>query len=169
MKTTTYKTGNVMRSLVASLIILASFSMIAKGENSGKEAVNVGMTIQIEAYNANDFAAAEMALETKNWLKGNDETIYKLTESEPALQAKKYNADEFVAVEMALETENWLNNNGEISNEVAKVELAPQVEKYNAQDFVEKEIAVETETWMNMLLNHGTDNSINCNMNMACK
>jgi hypothetical protein len=169
MKTTSYKTGNVMRSLVVSLIILASFSGIAKGENSGKEAVNTGTTLQIAAYNANDFVAAEIALETRNWLNGNDETTYKSTEAEPALQAEKYNADEFAAAEMALETENWLNNNGEISNLVTDVELVPQIEKYNAQNFVEKEIAVETANWMKMLLNHEADDSINCNKNMACK
>jgi hypothetical protein len=169
MKTTTYKTGNVMRSLVVSLIILASLSGIAKGENSGKEAVEAGITLQIASYNANDFAAAEIALETKNWMNGNDETIYKSTESEPALQVEKYNAEEFVAAEMALETQSWLNNNCEVSNMVANVELVPQIEKYNAQDFVEKEMAVETANWMNMQLNHGADDSINCNKNMACK
>ena len=169
MKTTTYKTGNVMRSLVVSLIILASLSGIAKGKNSGKEAVEAGITLQIASYNANDFAAAEIALETRNWLNGNDETIYKSTESEPALQAEKYKADEFAAADMALETESWLKNNGETSDKVANAEIESQIEKYNAQDFVEKEIAVETETWMNMLLNHVTDDSINGNKNMACK
>ena len=169
MKTTTYKTGNVMRSLVVSLIILASLSGIAKGENSGKEAVEAGITLQIASYNANDFVTAELALETKNWLNGNDETIYKSTEAELALQVEKYNADEFAAAEMALETESWLNNNGEVRNMVADVELVPQVEKYDAQDFVEKDIAVETANWMNLLLNHGADDSINCKINMACK
>jgi len=109
MKATTYKTGNVMRSLVVSLIILASLSGIAKGENSGKEAIGAGITLQIASYNANDFAAAEIALETENWLNNNGEVSNEVDNIELVPQIEKYNAQDFVEKEIAIETETWMN------------------------------------------------------------
>src|SRR5665647_1046027 len=138
MKTTTYKTANVMRSLVASLIILASFSGIANGENSNKEAFAfVG-----NGYNAQEFVNAELTSEAENWMNSNGE----VAEQELTLQFAAYNAKEFVNAELASETESWINNNVE----VAEPELAIKVAVYNAEEYIETEFAVE----MNKLINN---------------
>ncbi|HZK93347.1 MAG TPA: hypothetical protein VFC67_04005, partial [Prolixibacteraceae bacterium] len=102
MKTTTYRTANVMRSLVASLIILASFSGIVNGENSNKEAFAfVG-----NGYNAQEFVNAELTCEAENWMNSNGE----VAEQELAFQFEAYNAQEFVNAELASETESWMNS-----------------------------------------------------------
>ena len=94
MKTISYNTANVMKSIVASLIILASFSGIAKGENSNKEANT------IVGYNAKEYVEAELSVETANWMNSDCEIEYKVAEL-------AYNAQNFVAAELAVETENW--------------------------------------------------------------
>src|SRR5665647_2827303 len=102
MKTTTYKTANVMRSLVASLIILASFSGIANGENSNKEAFAfVG-----NGYNAQEFVNAELTSEAENWMNSNGE----VAEQELAFQFAVYNAEEYIETEFAVEMNKLINN-----------------------------------------------------------
>ena len=106
MKITSYKTANVMRSLVASLIILASFSGIANAENSNKEAI----AIVENGYNAKEFVEADLALENESWLNSNGETYNKVAEPELALQYAGYNAKEFVEAELSFETASRMNN-----------------------------------------------------------
>src|SRR5665647_2351908 len=102
MKTTTYKTANVMRSLVASLIILASFSGIANGENSNKEAFAfVG-----NGYNAQEFVNAELTSEAENWINNNGE----VAEPELAIKVAVYNAEEYIETEFAVEMNKLINN-----------------------------------------------------------
>jgi len=170
MKTTTYKTGNVMRSIVASLIILASLQGIAKGENSGKGAIGIvenESTLQVEiwmsnlVYDAQEFVADEMAFEIQNWTNSNDSTNNEVVEAEPALQIAalmnniEYKAQEFVDAEMAVETESWMNSNDKTNSEVAEAEPALLIAalanntEYKAQEFVAAEMAIETENWMN--------------------
>jgi len=122
MKTTTYKIGNAMRTVVASLIILASLQGIAKAGNAGKgsvetikseSALTVGSLMIHNEYNAKEFVEAEMALEIQNWTNSNSLTNNDLAGSEPELlngistDDIKYNAEEFVKAEMAREIEKW--------------------------------------------------------------
>lgn len=139
MKTTTYKTGNMMRSIVASLIILASLQVISKGENSDKKAIGIvenESTLQVESwmsnlvYYAQEFAAAEMAIEIQNSMNTTSETNNEAVEAELALQIEplmkntEYNAKEFVEAEMASETESWKNSNGSKGQTIYGNELA---------------------------------------------
>jgi len=130
MKTTTYKIGNVMRSIIASLIILASFSGIANGGNSSKEAVNAETVFLIEEYNAKNFVDAEMALEIQNSMNTTSETNNEVVEAEPALQIaalmniNEYKAEKFVDAEMALELESWMNKSGSKEQTIYGTELA---------------------------------------------
>jgi len=119
MKTIAYKTGNVMKSIVASLIILASYAGIAQGENSNKDAN------PFVGYNANDYVEAELSVETANWMNSNCEINYKVAELE-------YNAKNFVEAELATETENWLNSNKGTNNNVPESELALQGAAYGS-------------------------------------
>jgi|WetSurMetagenome_2_1015567.scaffolds.fasta_scaffold372578_2 hypothetical protein len=176
MKTINYKKGKVMRTIVASLIIMASFSGITRGENSNKGANGImesTSTLNVESsvnYNAAKFAEAEMVREIENWMNGNDETRIEIAEPELAPQAVAYNAKDFAEAELAIETENWLNSNVESSDNVAEAELAQQVEMYNAADFVAADMAAEAENWTNYTrINNGSEDRINCYRNMACK
>ena len=134
MKTITYKIENTMKSIVASLIILASLSGIAQGANSNTEAV----AIAENGYNAKVFVEADLASETAKWISSNvetnDETIEAL-----AFEPLKYNAKKFVEADLAIE--NSLNTNDEAG-------LALQVEtlKYNPKEFVEADLAFETSS-----------------------
>jgi hypothetical protein len=130
MKTIAYKTGNVMKSIVASLIVLASFAGISKGENSNKEANS------IVVYNAQEYVEAELSVETANWMNSDSEIDYKVAEL-------AYNAKDFVAAELAAETESWMNSNGETSDEIAL-----QVAQYNPMEFAEADFAREAESWI---------------------
>ena len=102
--------ANTMKALVASLIILASFSGIARAENAGKESIEAGTALQAAAYNAKNFVEAELATETECWMNGNDGTINNVAEPELALQGAAYKAKAFVEAELAAETESWVNN-----------------------------------------------------------
>jgi len=77
-----------MRSLVASLIILASFQGIAKGEHSDKKAIGIvenESALQVECrmsnfvYKAQEFVSAEMAVEIESWkntIESKEQTNY---------------------------------------------------------------------------------------------
>ena len=87
MKTTSYTTGNTMKAIVATLIILASFTGIAKAGKSGKESIEAGTTLQVSAYNAKEFVEAELAVETESWMNSGSETNSNV--DEPALANKR--------------------------------------------------------------------------------
>jgi hypothetical protein len=76
-----------------------------KSESGVESLLDSNVKTEIEAmqYNAEEFVAAEMALEAECWMNGDVESDIK---------AAKYNAEEFVKEEMALEKENWVNQNG---------------------------------------------------------
>ena len=118
MKTINYKNANVMKTLVAAVIIMTSFSGIARGANSNQDSIGtIGNESVVEAqswtngveYNAADFVAIEMAIETE-MMNNSTETISNTFEAELALQVK-YNAADFVATEIAIETESRMNHN----------------------------------------------------------
>ena len=136
MKTISYNTENVMKSIVASLIILGSFSGIAKGENSNKEANS------IVGYNAKEYVEAELSVETANWMNSDCEIDYKVAEL-------AYNAKNFVDAEVAAETESWMNSNDVINNNIADLEIAFELAQYNPIEFAEADFANEAESWIN--------------------
>lgn len=104
--------------------------------------IEAELTLQVEAYNANDFAEAELSTETENFRKINNDAI----EAELILQVEAYNAHNFAETELAAETENFMNGN----NEPYETELAFQVEIYDAKNFVDAEMANEIESWIRM-------------------
>jgi hypothetical protein len=125
MKTRIINTENVMRSLVASLIILTSLAGIANGENSRREVaktaenelvLSFGSLVSNNEYNAKDFVEAEMAIEIERCLNNNSSTNNEVSGPENALQVEawmnnvKYNADTFVKAEMASEIEARMNS-----------------------------------------------------------
>ena len=154
MKTINYKNANVMKTLVAAVIIMTSFTGITRGANLNQDTIG---TLENESaveaqswmngveYNAYNFVATEMAIETES-MNSNTETTINTFEAELALQVK-YNAAEYVATELAIETETMNNNTETISN-TFEAGLAPQV-KYNAAEYVSTEIALETESRLN--------------------
>ena len=166
MKTLDFKIAKVMRAAVVSLIILASLSVISEGQNSTREAKSEnaafeeGLMIN-SVYNAADFANAEFALETENWMNRNAENISEVVEAESALTIEalmfnfEYNAKEFVEAEMALAIESWIINYAETTNEDLAAEPALAIAKwmtngkYNAAEFVNAELALEIENRMN--------------------
>ena len=103
---------NAMRTMVVALVIMASFTFISKGETSKKEALESSkneFVLQVAnnvKYNAKEFVAVDLALETENWLNSATETSNDTFEAVTI----RYNAAEYVAAEMALETENWMNS-----------------------------------------------------------
>ena len=116
MKTINYKNANVMKTLVAAVIIMTSFSGIARGANSNQDSIGtIGNESVVEAqswtngveYNATDFVATEIVIETES-MNNSTETISNTFEAELALQVI-YNANDFVATELAIETE-MMNN-----------------------------------------------------------
>ncbi len=166
MKTLDFKIAKVMRAVVVSLIILASLSVISEGQNSTREAKSEnaafveGLMIN-SVYNAADFANAEFALETENWMNRNGENNNEIVEAESALTIEalmfnfEYNAKEFVEAEMALAIESWIINYAETTNEDLAAEPALAIAKwmtngkYNAAEFVNAELALEIENRKN--------------------
>lgn len=167
MKTLDFKIAKVMRAVVVSLIIMASLSVISEGQNSTREAKSEnaafveGLMIN-SVYNAADFANAEFALETENWMNRNGENNNEIVEAESALTIEalmfnfEYNAKEFVEAEMALAIESWIINYAETTNEELAAEPAALAiakwmtnGKYNAAEFVNAELALEIENRMN--------------------
>ena len=170
MKTINYKNANVMKTLVAAVIIMTSFSGIARGVNSNQDSIGtMGNESAVEVqswmngveYNAADFVAAEMAIETESM----NENISDTFEAALAMQVK-YNAADFVVTEIVIETESRMN---ETINDTFEAELALQV-KYVANEFVATEMAIETES----RLNHNScpnvsEFHINCGYVLASK
>ena len=60
MKTINYKTGKVMKTIVASLIILTSFIGVTKGEKANK--------VNHAADNANKNAKKETSFKAEDWV-----------------------------------------------------------------------------------------------------
>jgi hypothetical protein len=69
------------------------------------------------AYNANEFAEAEMALEIKNLINGNSSLNNEASEAETTFQVRAYNANEFVEAEMAIESRMYNNSKENGTNE----------------------------------------------------
>lgn len=94
------------------------------------EVAAVEASIQIEAYNAQEFAEAEMALEAETRVEDANEV---------ALQIEGYNAQEFAAADMALENETRVED---------AIEVTLQIEGYNAREFAAADMALENGTRM---------------------
>ena len=116
MKTINYKNANMMKSIVAAVIILTSFSGISRGVNLNQDAIGIlenESAVEVQnlmnkvEYNAADFVATEMAIETESRM---NETINDTFEAELTLQVK-YSAAEYVSTEIAIETESRMRNN----------------------------------------------------------
>ena len=146
MKTINYKNANVMKTLVAAVIIMTSFTGITRGANLNQDTIGTlenESAVEIKSwmngieYNAADFVATEFAIETES-MNNNTETTINTFEAELALQVK-YNAAEYVATELAIESES-MNSNTETISITFETELALQV-KYNAAEYVGTEIA----------------------------
>ena len=60
MKTISYKTGKVMKTIVASLIILTSFIGISKGEKANK--------VSLSGDNSNKNVKKETTLKAQDWV-----------------------------------------------------------------------------------------------------
>ena len=77
---------------------------------TNNESVEQIISLQVEGYNARNFVEAELAVETENWIKGNDDSNSNVAEPVLALQETAYHAKDFVEAELAVETESWINN-----------------------------------------------------------
>ena len=85
MKKSIYKIGNLKRSIIASVIILSSFSGIAMEENSNREAIEIvenESTLQVESWMNSDkywngradTEEQESAIEIESWM--NDKAYW---------------------------------------------------------------------------------------------
>ena len=190
MKTVNYQIARVRKSIVASLMIMASFAGIAKGENSNEFSGN--------EYNAKAFVESEIAIETATWNNSGTETDYTMDEAD--FSTLKYNAKDFADAEFAAEAGNLINSNDDNvaelaleidaydarifaeadftaeasslinSNDDDTVELAFEVEAYDARKYVQTEIANDTQNWIAQTSNGTiTPGTTSCDNVMACK
>jgi len=138
MKTVNYQIARVSKSIVASLIIMASFAGIAKGVNSNEFSGN--------EYNAKAFIEAELAVETATWNHSGTETTYMMDEAD--LSSIKYNAKDFVEAELTVEAEGRINGNDE-KVAITETDLSLEVEAYDASKFAEADFAAEALLMIN--------------------
>jgi len=109
-----------MKTLVASLIILASFSGIAKGESSS-ETILLGEKTTVNSINSNaDINSQELACQMESWI--NNSAFWNADvdseEQELALQMKSWINDSACwsgdadnsEQELALQMKSWMNN-----------------------------------------------------------
>lgn len=109
MKTITYKTAKVIRTIAASLIILVLLSGVSKGASSGKEATQINTT--------------ELTVQLKSWISDNT------TWSESGdIQVETTLASDFTLPgetdnkELSTEIEAWISDNSLWSNETVNVQ-----------------------------------------------
>ena len=151
METTTYKIENVMKSIVASLIILISFSVLTKGENLVNE--------------ANAIVGSESELQVESWMNSNNYWNGNADKDEQELVSK---------------IESWMNNsaywtgtaNTENIEEIPALVIESWMNSDNYwngnADIEERELALEIESWMNNSAYWtGTDKKINCGTGLA--
>ena len=80
MKTSTFKTGKVVRTIVVTLIVLISLTGSSKGVNSGKESVEMNSTLltnQVKFWMSDNsnWNNVENQLQYYNFIKNEAETL----------------------------------------------------------------------------------------------
>jgi len=148
MKTLNYKTANVMRSIVVSLIILASFSTVSKGENSTSKAIESEPVLSVESWmNSNSYwngnrgvEEPELTLNIESWM--NNRTYWEGTNESEASESLS-----------ALAIENWMTSDNY------------WVGRTNVD---EQELTLEIESWMNNSIYWtGSENQITSGSELA--
>ena len=123
MKTITDKIAKVMKTILASLIIMVALSGITKGENSGNEAVEINsneLTIEMKSWMVNSEYWSEPANKQIEELTAAFENSDNQSESQELAQKMKLwitnssswdKENDSNVQELALEMKSWMNNN----------------------------------------------------------
>lgn len=141
MKTIIYKMAKVMRTIVASLIILTALPGISKGENSGRESVEI--------------TTNELTVQVKSWMNDNSywsDVDNSQSEENSATTVQSENQD------LSNEMESWISNgtlwNGDSDNE--EQELVLQMKRWisnnsywnNDTEENNQELALQMKSWI---------------------
>ena len=124
MRTLNYQTANMTRSIAASLIILASFTTISKGENSAFEAIERESTLTVENWmNSNNYWVGntnveEQELAVENWMNSTNYWVGNTNVEEQELAVENWMTDNnywngrtnLEEQELTLNIESWMNN-----------------------------------------------------------
>jgi hypothetical protein len=139
MKTITYKITKVMRAIVASLIILTALPGISKGENSGREAVEI--------------TANELTVQVKSWMNDNSywsDVDNSQSEENSATTVQSENED------LSNKMESWISNGTLWNGDSEEQELALQMKMWisnntywnNDTEENNQELALQMKSWI---------------------